>query len=442
MRTTLLVLGFLLLALLPVAAEAGPSGQPLIKVGLWSNQTSVILSADAGFSIADADSKDILGSYKAKEKVTVKFAAAGLVVNGQPVAAREITVVLPAKAPAGIEVNRREYRGTVSVRRTVGKNGLTVVNTLPLEEYIYGIIAREISPAWPLEAVKAQAVAARTYALYSLGKHRDDGYDVCATTDCQVYGGMTAEDARATKAVDDTRGLVVAYKGKPIPAYFHGSGGGYTENSENVWGGHHPALRAVIDYDEESPHYSWEKQFTQKEIEAALASAGIKIGALQAIELSPLTKPPVNASDRGVSGRITELRLIGSAGNTVVSGTKLRTVLGLNSTLFDIKVVLPSEKAVKFEITDSYGDRDTKTVPINTKPLPEKGFSVDKPDIRRVTGRTNETIIFTGFGWGHGIGLSQWGAKAMAERAPTGNTAYFKEILKHYYTGVEIQKLY
>jgi stage II sporulation protein D len=154
MRTVLLILGFLFFVLLPAAAEAGPSGQPLIKVGLWSNQTSVILSADTAFSIADADKKYILGSYKAKEKVTVKFAASGMAVNGKPVAAREITVVVPAKASAGIEVNRRAYRGTVSVRRTVGKNGLTVVNTLPLEEYVYGIIAREISPAWPPEAVR------------------------------------------------------------------------------------------------------------------------------------------------------------------------------------------------------------------------------------------------------------------------------------------------
>ncbi len=440
MRNAILILSLLLLALLPAAlAEAAQTSPPLIKVGLWSNQTSIVLSATEGFSLADADSKETIGTYQAKEKIMVTFAASGMAVNGQPVAARELVTVLPAKATAAIEVNRRQYRGTVSIRRTAGKNGMTVVNTLPLEEYVYGIIAREISPAWPAEAVKAQAVAARTYALYSYGKHRDDGYDVCATTDCQVYGGKTAEDARATKAVDDTRGLIVTYKGKPVPAYFHGSGGGFTENSENVWGGHHPALRGVADFDQSSPHYSWEKQMTQKEVEAALEGAGIKIGSLQTIDLSPLTKPPVNSFDRGISGRIKDLRLAGSAGSTVISGAKLRTILGLNSTLFDIKVTLPAEKAVKFEITDSYGDRDTKTVPINVKPLPSKA---DKPNIRSLSGRANETIIFTGFGWGHGIGLSQWGAKAMAEKAPAGDTAYFREILKHYYTGVEISKLY
>ncbi len=439
MRKAILILSLLLLALLPAAlAEAGQAS-PLIMVGLWSNQTSIVLSSADGFSLADAETSGILGSYKAKEKVTVTFSSSGIAVNGQPVTARKLVAVLPPKAGAAIEVNRRQYRGSVSIHRTAGKNGLTVVNTLPLEEYLYGIIAREISPAWPAEAVKAQAVAARTYALHSLGKHRSDGYDVCATTDCQVYGGKTAEDARATKAVDETRGLVVTHKGKPIPAYFHGSGGGFTENSENVWGGHHPALRGVADFDQNSSHFRWEKQLTQKELEAALESAGIRIGSLQSIEISPLTKPPVKAFDRGVSGRIKELRFVGSSGSTVVSGAKLRTILGLNSTLFDIKVTLPAEKSVQFEITDSYGDRDLKTVPINVKPLPGKA---DKPNIRSISGRANETIVFTGYGWGHGIGLSQWGAKAMAEKAPAGDTAYFREILKHYYTGVEISKLY
>lgn len=444
MRKIVLILGLMLLAVLAAspAAAAGQDASPLIRVGIWSNQANIILSAESDFSLTDADGRETLGKYKAGEKIAVTVAASGLVVNGNPVAAREITVVLPDNLQAGIEVNRRFYRGTVNVRRTVGKTGLTVVNTLPVEEYIYGIIAREISPAWPLEAVKAQAVAARTFALYNLGKHAADGYDVCATTDCQVYGGKTVEDARATKAANDTRGLVATYQGKPIPAYFHSSGGGYTENSENVWGGQLPALRGVADFDEGSPHYKWEKQLTQKEVEEALAGAGIQIGALQAIELSHLTKPPVSAPDRGVSGRITELRLIGSAGNTKISGTKFRTILGLNSTLFDINVILPAEKKVEFEITDIYGDHDTKTVPINVRPLPETGFAVDKENIRRVSGRTNETIVFTGYGWGHGLGLSQWGAKAMAEKAPPGDAEYFREILKHYYTGIKIEKFY
>jgi stage II sporulation protein D len=442
MRRILLILGLALIATLAAApAEAGQAAAPLIRVGIWTNQTNIILSAESAFSLVDAGSNETLGEYKAGEKVAVSVAGTGITVKGGKVAARELLVV-PAGKAAAIEVNRRHYRGAINVRRTTGKNGLTVVNTLPLEEYLYGIITGEISPAWPQEAVKAQAVAARTYALYSLGKHKDDGFDVCATTDCQVYGGKTAEDPRATRAVDDTRGLVATYEGKPIAAYFHGSGGGYTENSENVWGRRLSYLRGVADHDANSPHYRWEKPLTRKDIEEALASAGIKIGTLQGIELSPLTKPPVAAPDRGISGRITELRLIGSAASIMVSGAKLRTILGLNSTLFDIKITLPTVKTVEFEVTDSYGDRNIKTVPVNVKPMPEKNPNLEKPSIRRISGLANETVIFTGFGWGHGLGLSQWGAKAMAEKAPAGDTAYFRQILKHYYTGIEISKLY
>lgn len=444
MRKLLLAVGFLLLALAFAApAEAGPAASPMIKVGLWSGQANILISADSDFSLVDTAGNGVLAGFKAKEKVAVSFKDGRIALNGKPTEAREIAVQQPEKAgEAAVEVNKRFYRGSISIHRTAGKNGLTVVNTLPLEEYLYGIIAKEISPAWPLEAVKAQAVAARTYAIYNLGKHREDGYDVCATTDCQVYGGRSSEAPRAIQAVDATFGMVVTYQGKPIPASFHGSGGGYTENSENVWGFFHPALRAVADYDEKSPHYKWEKAVTTKELTETLLSAGYNIGTLQTIELSGLSKPPVTAPDRGVSGRVKEIRFSGSGGSYSLTGNKLRSILGLNSTLFDIKVVLPSEKSIQLEITDRYSDKDTKTMEINLPAMPERNLPTDKPNIRRIGNRPNETVIFTGYGWGHGLGLSQWGAKAMAERVSPADTEYFKTILKHYYSGVEIKKWY
>lgn len=444
MRKYILAVSVLLLALAFAApAQAGQAPSPIIRVGLWYGQVNILLSAESDFSLIDTAGKEVLGTFKAKTKVAVSSRDGKMTINGRPVAAREIAVQLPAAAArTGIEVNRRFYRGAVSVHRTAGKDGLTVVNTLPLEEYLYGIIAQEISPAWPLEAVKAQAVAARTYAVYNIGKHNDDGYDVRATTDDQAYGGITSEAPRAIQAVDATRGLIVTYAGKPIPAYFHCSGGGYTENSENVWGDAYPFLRGVVDYDEKSPYYHWEKTITTKDLTEILLSAGYNVGRLQTIELSALTKPPVTSPDRGVSGRVKEIRFTGSDGSFLLTGNKLRTILGLKSTLFDIKVVLPSEKSLKMEITDSYSDRDTKTLEINLPPLTERNLPTDKPGVRRIGGRKGETIIFTGRGWGHGLGLSQWGAKAMAEKAPPGDTAYFEVILKHYYTGVEITKWY
>jgi stage II sporulation protein D len=418
------------------AAEQSPP----IRIGIWSNQANIILSADSDFSLVDSDTKESIGQFHPKDKVTVSYKEARIAINGNPVNAQQITVVLPEKGAKYIEVNRRAYRGEITIHRTKGKSGLTVVNTLPVEEYLYGIIAREISPEWPLEAVKAQAVAARTYALYNMGKHADDGYDLCPTTDCQVYGGYSSEDPRAIRAVNDTYGQAVFYNGRLISTFFHSDGGGYTENSENVWGNYLPYLRGVADYDQKSPHYRWEKQLKTADMEDTLRSAGYNIGSLQGIELSPLTKQPVDSPDRGVSGRIKSLRLLGTKGSVQLTGSKFRSIFGLDSSLFDIKVLLPNPDSIEVEITDSYGDRDVKKVDINVPPMQSK--VLEGHNIRRLTGRDNETVVFNGYGWGHGLGLSQWGAKAMAEAAPPGDATYFKEILKHYYTGVEVLKAY
>lgn len=439
-KATLILL--LLAALwLPAAGQAAAPDSPPIRVGIWANQVNIRVAASTEYSLVDTGSRKVLGKFKAGEKALLSTKDARMTVNGTPVEAREIKLVL-AK-PGTAEVNSRSYRGEITIHRTKGKSGLTVVDTLPLEEYLYGIIATEISPEWPADAVRAQAVASRTYSLYNLGKHSDDGFDLCAGTDCQVYGGKDKEDPRAIRAVDETKGLAVTYQGKPIPAFFHSSGGGYTENSENVWGTYFPFLRGVPDFDQKSPQFKWEKKLTPADLEDALASAGVSVGKLQTIELSPLTKPPVAGSpDRGVSGRVKKLRFTGTNGSVELTGTKFRTILGLNSTLFDLQVVLPAEKAVEFEITDNYGSRDKKKVEINVPPAPERRLPTDKPAIRRIGGRPNEMIVITGAGWGHGVGLSQWGAKAMAEKAPRGDAAYFKEILKHYYPGTAIEKIY
>ena len=120
---------------------------------------------------------------------------------GSQIKSKNISIVVAMDSnDQTIEVNKRRYRGNIDIHPTNGKQGLTVVNTLPLEQYLYGIIAKEMSPEWPLEAVKSQAVAARTYALYNFNKHNEDGYDVCATSNCQVYGGSESETPRAIRA--------------------------------------------------------------------------------------------------------------------------------------------------------------------------------------------------------------------------------------------------
>ncbi len=427
-----LLLVFFMLLFLPVTGQAREKEpalwpkEPSLRVGILTGQQSVQITADANFELVNAGTNKTVKSFRAYEKVTISDKGNGFSINGMPVAANSIHVVLKNKdvmvsIKQYAHVNNRRYRGDISILRPAGKSGMTVVNTLPVEEYVYGIIKHEISPEWAMEAVKAQAVAARTYALASSNKHKADGFDVCATTDCQVYGGLESETPRALEAVDATRGLVLFHSGKLITAYFHSSSGGHTENSENVWSSPLPYLKGVADFDQDCPYFKWEKKLTIAELNQAVSRAGYNIGRLQAIELSPLGNPPAASNDRGVSGRVKHVRLLGTNGSVQITGAKMRTMLDLKSTLFDITTaaaqpVFAGKKSVRTQLPQS--------------------------SIRPVAGESADFVIINGSGWGHGLGLSQWGAKAMAEKAPPGNTEYFKEILKHYYQGVEIKKAY
>ena len=132
------------------------------------------------------------------------------------------------------------------------KAGLTVINRLLIDEYLYGVVPEEMPASWNIEALKAQAVAARTFALYDKldRKHTQEGFDVCVTTDCQVYGGMDSEAATTNKAIDATKGEVIVYLNQPICSVFHAASGGQTDDSINVWNVNVPYLRAVEDKEE------------------------------------------------------------------------------------------------------------------------------------------------------------------------------------------------
>lgn len=410
---------------------------PEIQVGLWTKQSTIYLSADAPFVVSDARNHKKIARYKANEKVYVVVKDNRVFLGDKKIKPNELLVELEkADENRGVEVNKRKYRGFVKLVNR-DKQGLTAINILPIEQYLYSVVAGEMPASWPMEAIKAQAVAARTFALNGIQKHVKEGYQVCATTDCQVYGGKSAEVERSAKAVDDTNGLVMLYGGAPISAMFHSSSGGYTENSENVWGSYLPYLRAVVDYDEGSPQYKWEKKFTPSEVQNQLALRGYAIGTLQAIELSKLVKGGKNGGDRTAEGRVKTIRFIGDKGNIQLTGAQARSALGLSSTWFDVGMIVPAEKKIDVPI-GMYGKKE---IEVKLPPYREKGLMTDKDTIRRVHGRSGETVVFSGFGWGHGLGLSQWGAKAMASKAPESAT-YFKEILKHYYKGIEIRKLY
>ena len=412
----------------PAQAQSLPS---TIRVGILSNQPTLLISADTSFVILNGETGEIVTQLAAGKKIAIEAKGKTITINDKIIKTEKISALtIQFSGEHDIEINKKQYRGNIDIHLTHGQTGLTVVNTLPIEQYLYGVVGKEMPSSWHIEALKAQAVAARTYALYNMNKHQSDDYDVCATTDCQVYGGRESETAGVIEAVDGTSGQVIMAQEKLIAAYFHSSSGGYTENSENVWNTYESYLRGVVDYDQKSPQYKWEKKLTPTQLQGALDKAGYtKIGAIKAIELAPLTKTPMHTTERGVSGRVKVIKFIGSTGSVQLTGEQVRKILDLKSTLFDVNIIVP-EPIVK------------SGVKTNVMTISEQGFNKDKQEKHPVNSKLNEIILISGFGWGHGLGLSQWGAKAMAEQGPQGDPTYFKEILKHYYQGTTIKKVF
>ena len=214
-----------------------------------------------------------------------------------------------------------QYRGLLEFRPTPF-GGLNTVNVIPLEQYVAGVVARESPSSWPLEALKAQAVAARTYAITT--SKAGAGFDQYADTRSQVYGGVAAETASTNAAVAGTRGQVVTYDGRPVVTYFFSTSGGRTENVENSFLGSQPEpwLKSVKDpYDGVSPKHRW------KPVRMTMATAAAKLGGLVKGRFKG-----IRVSKRGVSPRIVSARVIGTRGSTRVTGATLRARLGLLDT--------------------------------------------------------------------------------------------------------------
>lgn len=377
-------------------AEA--SHVPMISVGLETNKTSYTVSANTAFTVTDAIGKKVFLKLCAGDTVTVAGGKKGITLNGKSITGDRVMFRVDAKAKQGqLSLNGTPYRGMFIIGVVKGKTGLTAINRVALEEYLYGVVPNEMSPSWATEALKAQAVAARTFALHDMKKHAEDGYDVCAATHCQVYRGSKSEHKQTTDAVDRTAGEYLAYKGKIIISLFHASGGGYTENSENVWGKHEPYLRGVADYDHSAPHYRWEVKLSVVQFVSVLGDRARKLGKIRSIKLSKLGQAPMYTNDRGISGRVRSIVLEGDKGSITLSGTEARALWGLKSTLFDI-------------------------------------------DKRTFSGKADDTLTISGRGFGHGLGLSQWGAKTMAEKGGNKNGLY-KSILSHYYRDTELKKI-
>ena len=275
----------------------------------------------------------------------------------------------------GIWVGQKRFPGKLNL--FVLDSEILVVNVLGIEKYLSSVVGSEMPTKWPMEALKAQAISSRTYALKQKGNSL---FDIDSTQRNQVYNGLESRTYKTIRAVKSTRSLVLTYKNKLINALFHSSSGGMTENSQDVWKNKYPYLSSVKDFDKKNPKFRWQKNFSNKE----LFNLFPKIGGLKNIEI-------LNITD---TGRVKNVKLYGAYGSDQISGVDLRKKLGLNSTFVRFKLI----------------EEQSKQFPI------EKGL-----------------VVF-GQGSGHGVGMSQWGAKYMASK---GQKA--EKILKHFYRGVQIK---
>jgi stage II sporulation protein D len=290
----------------------------------------------------------------------------------------ETVHIVPRSPDAVIYAGDKLYRGGLEVKSRDGK--LMVVNTLDLEAYLYGVVPKEAPATWEMAALRAQAIIARTYALYKRARNGNGDYDVAAQyVRDQHYDGYGAEHPRTTQAVNDTRGLVLTCYGELIPTYYHAESAGSTENSEHVWSAAHPCLRAVkTPMHPASPYRRWTADVALPDVRAALAKSGHAIGnirSLQPIQWSP-------------SGRIMAIKVIHNRGEHVIRGTDFRMALGpevIRSTRFTVQV-------------------------------------------------RHGRAFFSGQGWGHGVGLCQWCSQGMAELGYG-----YEAILSHYYQGAQLR---
>jgi stage II sporulation protein D len=288
----------------------------------------------------------------------------------------DVVVVQPGSGL--LRYNGKLYRGWLEIRKAAA-NRIKIINHVGIDDYLNGVLPFEALANWKTETLKAQAVVCRTYAIASLRRHGTQGYDVCALTHCQVYHGASGEDPRTSRAVSETTGQIMTYKGYPIAAYFHDDCGGMTESAEDVWSGekgHFPYLRRV-----RCPSImSWKAVISRQDLAAAVSSPKL--------EASEITN--FRVSSRTPSGRARMVAISTRRHGTIsFSANALRLRLG--------------------------ADRIRSTF------------------WRHIQRRRSGWEI-SGTGWGHGVGLCQLGAERLGEKGWS-----CREILEHYFKGIRIE---
>lgn len=347
----------------------------------------------------------------------------------------------PQIRPAGgvpVTMGGYSFRGAMEFIPSGGS--FTAVNVVNIEEYLYGVLPAEMSPSFHIEALRAQAVASRTFAVHSvgLGRHRRQGFDLCDRYCCQVYHGAGSEYDITTQAVRDTRGLMMFHEGQAILASYFSSSGGATDNSENVWVDALPYLRSVAEIAPEHEPMVWTRTYTWAQLTQAASSAGANIGSVTGLSVTQVAS----------GGRAQELTFIGTNGQFTRTREDIRNVFSpvggaLPSRNFSIAGAMPTSATVYITsgVQTNSGSLSNFQVVTENNAIQtiSNAYIYDGITTNRITATTAAAtggtgITINGRGWGHGVGMSQRGAEGMARQGFD-----FMSILRHYYTGVEIR---
>lgn len=345
-----------------------------IKVGILSNQESLTIGSDKKYYFISNNKKYHVS--KGKIKIELKN-------NKAKISNKVFPLPIKFVSQKCFLVNDKIYRNNIIINSC--SKGNNIINELKIEDYLKGILPKEANSSWNQETLKAQAIISRSYALKNIGKHSKEGYDVCSKVHCQVYGGASCETKNCNKAIYDTTGKVVTYENKIAQTLFHASCGGHTEDPKYVWQWNTKTpeyLKGQKDsYCKNSPHQNWKVSLSEKEIREKLIKSGYKVGKIKKISTSGIT-----------AGK--------AAKQIIIRHSKGK--LKLNSYIFRCSI---NPDKIKSTLITSIKYR-------------------------------NKNFIFTGKGWGHKVGLCQWGAKVMGDKGFS-----YDKILKFYYPKTEITEV-
>ena len=362
----------------PTRSSFRPSQKDLIRVRLGQFPRVNI----SGIDLSLNGTQTMAGSANFSAKCETQNGEAEVAVGfGQ-----KILGSLSLESATGfLHINGKLYRGKIALLPK--DNECVVVNTLSMDRYLAGLINKEMAPNWPMEAMKAQAVASRSYALAQAQLNQNKDFDLESSTLDQVYDGAASETPKSTQAVEATKGVVLTYGNAPMKAYFHANCGGMTEQPSAVWGQDSPAFCPVVCpfHKKERDKISWTVQLSNFQVESALRKiAGllptgfVRLARLEAGALNP-------------NHKLSDLMVSDQKGNSlVISATAFRNAIGnqrVKSTSFEVK-------------------------------------------------QENGRYVIQGQGYGHAVGMCQVGARAMAEQGKT-----FLQILKYYYPLAKIFRL-